>query len=128
MTLDRLKAEGFTISCITNKAAGMSDQPLSHEEVTETATMVRDTFKRLLDEIIKSLTPSATARELRAHACVPQRVDERGGIAGARQGVDQLVQAIAVVDRSGGVVAERLAERGIPFTGLVSPEDLGVDG
>jgi len=38
-----------------------------------------------------------------------------------------VVQAIAVVDRSGGVVERRLAERGIPFTAVVVPADLGVE-
>jgi purine-nucleoside phosphorylase len=36
------------ISCITNLAAGISRQPLSHEEVAETAGRVRDVFIRLL--------------------------------------------------------------------------------
>lgn len=36
------------ISCITNLAAGISDKPLSHEEVAETADRVRDRFGRLL--------------------------------------------------------------------------------
>jgi purine-nucleoside phosphorylase len=43
------------ISCITNKAAGMSDQELSHAEVTETAARVRSTFERLLDGILAGL-------------------------------------------------------------------------
>ena len=38
-----------------------------------------------------------------------------------------IVQAISVVDRSGGRVHELLAERGIPFVALVEPSDLGVD-
>lgn len=38
----------------------------------------------------------------------------------------EIVQAIALVDRSEGVVAERLGAIGIPFRGLVVPEDLGV--
>jgi orotate phosphoribosyltransferase len=38
-----------------------------------------------------------------------------------------IVQAIAVVDRSGGKVHELLADRGIPFRALVEPSDLGVD-
>ncbi len=37
-----------------------------------------------------------------------------------------LVQAVSVVDRSDGVVAKRLAERGIAYTALVVPADLGV--
>lgn len=36
------------ISCITNAAAGISPQPLSHEEVTETADRVRPQFAALL--------------------------------------------------------------------------------
>jgi purine-nucleoside phosphorylase len=40
------------ISCITNQAAGITGQPLSHDEVTETAGRVRATFEGLLDEIL----------------------------------------------------------------------------
>ena len=43
------------ISCITNFAAGISDQKLSHSEVTETADRVKDIFARLVRSIIKSL-------------------------------------------------------------------------
>ena len=43
------------ISCITNFAAGISGQKLSHSEVTETADRVKDTFARLVKSIIKSL-------------------------------------------------------------------------
>ncbi|MBM7685450.1 purine-nucleoside phosphorylase [Defluviitalea raffinosedens] len=41
------------ISCISNLAAGMSEQPLSHEEVQETADKVAPLFKEL---ITKSIT------------------------------------------------------------------------
>lgn len=40
------------ISCITNMAAGVLDQPLSHEEVMETAERVRGTFMTLVTEIV----------------------------------------------------------------------------
>lgn len=47
------------ISCITNLAAGLSGQKLSHDEVAETAGRVRDTFMRLLgrfiDEVAKQV-------------------------------------------------------------------------
>lgn len=43
------------ISCITNQAAGITGQELSHAEVTETATRVRATFERLLDSILGTL-------------------------------------------------------------------------
>lgn len=38
------------ISCITNMAAGILDQPLSHKEVGETADRVAPLFKRLLHD------------------------------------------------------------------------------
>lgn len=40
------------ISCITNMAAGVLDQPLSHSEVVETANRVKGDFVRLVDAII----------------------------------------------------------------------------
>jgi purine-nucleoside phosphorylase len=40
------------ISCLTNMAAGILDQPLSHAEVTETADRVRDRFVALLTELV----------------------------------------------------------------------------
>ena len=43
------------ISCITNHAAGITGEELSHEEVTETAARVRTTFEGLLDAILAEL-------------------------------------------------------------------------
>jgi purine-nucleoside phosphorylase len=43
------------ISCITNQAAGITGQPLSHDEVTQTAARVRATFERLLDAVLGAL-------------------------------------------------------------------------
>jgi len=43
------------LSCITNMAAGILDQPLNHEEVMETGNRVKDTFRKLVDGIIKGL-------------------------------------------------------------------------
>lgn len=40
------------ISCITNMAAGVLPQKLSHEEVMETADRVHDTFHRLLELVL----------------------------------------------------------------------------
>ena len=40
------------ISCITNMAAGMSGQPLNHEEVQETADRVAEEFCKLVTETI----------------------------------------------------------------------------
>lgn len=43
------------ISCVTNLAAGISLQPLSHKEVTETAERVKHDFIRLLKLVIPRL-------------------------------------------------------------------------
>ena len=41
------------ISCISNKGAGLSDTPLTHEEVQETANRVAPQFRKLVwDSII----------------------------------------------------------------------------
>ncbi|MCH7939957.1 MAG: purine-nucleoside phosphorylase [Candidatus Marinimicrobia bacterium] len=40
------------LSCLTNYAAGILDQPLNHEEVLETGQRVKHTFARLLMAII----------------------------------------------------------------------------
>ncbi len=50
-----LGARVLGISCVTNLAAGISPVPLSHDEVTETASRVRAVFIRLLDEILAEL-------------------------------------------------------------------------
>lgn len=43
------------ISCITNYATGISDQSLSHSEVTEIANLVKDKFQKLIKELILRL-------------------------------------------------------------------------
>lgn len=43
------------ISCITNMAAGISDEPINHEEVIETGHRVRATFAQLLRRVIVNL-------------------------------------------------------------------------
>ena len=43
------------VSCITNMAAGILDQPLNHEEVMETGERVKDSFRRLLDAVIERM-------------------------------------------------------------------------
>ena len=41
------------ISCISNLAAGMLEQPITHQEVQETANRVAPLFKKLVTESIK---------------------------------------------------------------------------
>ncbi|MFH0733989.1 MAG: purine-nucleoside phosphorylase [bacterium] len=43
------------ISCITNHAAGIKPQKLSHQEVIETADMVKPKFEKLIKKIIEKL-------------------------------------------------------------------------
>lgn len=43
------------ISCITNMAAGILDQPLNHDEVVETSLRVKDKFESLVVDIIKNI-------------------------------------------------------------------------
>ena len=54
-----MNARVIGVSCITNQAAGITGQALSHAEVTETATRVRATFETLLDAILSSLVANA---------------------------------------------------------------------
>jgi purine-nucleoside phosphorylase len=42
----------LAISCVTNMAAGILDQPLSHQEVMETGERVRDSFEALLRALL----------------------------------------------------------------------------
>lgn len=43
------------LSCITNLAAGVVDQPINHEEVMETGARVHETFRNLLRRVIPKL-------------------------------------------------------------------------
>lgn len=43
------------ISCITNMASGILDQPLNHEEVVETSMRVKDNFEKLLIDILETI-------------------------------------------------------------------------
>ena len=49
----KLKVVG--ISCITNMAAGILDQPLDHEEVIETTQKVQNEFLSLVKMIVSEL-------------------------------------------------------------------------
>jgi len=44
-----------SISCVTNYAAGLSDQKLSHTEVMETAELVKHNFERLVKKTVELL-------------------------------------------------------------------------
>ncbi len=51
----RFDLPALGISCLTNYAAGITNQPLTHDEVIETAEAVKDQFTRLVLEIITKI-------------------------------------------------------------------------
>src|SRR5207248_3436977 len=46
----------LAISCVTNMAAGILDQPLSHAEVIETGERVKTTFEALLKAVLPRIS------------------------------------------------------------------------
>jgi purine-nucleoside phosphorylase len=46
----------LAISCVTNMAAGILDQPLSHAEVMETGERVKNTFEGLLKAVLPRIS------------------------------------------------------------------------
>ncbi len=54
--------EVLGISCVTNMAAGIKDQPLTAEEVLETGKQVEAQFSRLLARIVAAIAESGAAR------------------------------------------------------------------
>src|ERR1700675_4940117 len=50
----------LAISCITNMAAGILDQPLSHEEVMETGERVKSGFEALLQAVLPRMEGDLT--------------------------------------------------------------------
>ena len=47
------------LSCITNLAAGMLDEPINHEEVMETGARVAEVFKELLRRILSKVSKTS---------------------------------------------------------------------
>jgi len=47
-----LGAEAASISCITNRATGLSDKPLTHDEVTEVADLAAASLRALIEEFL----------------------------------------------------------------------------
>jgi purine-nucleoside phosphorylase len=50
----------LAISCVTNMAAGIFDQPLSHAEVMETGERVKSTFEALLRAVLPRIAAEIT--------------------------------------------------------------------
>ena len=55
IAIRHMGAEAVGISLVTNLAAGISPTPLSHEEVTETAAIARQTFTDVVDRFLPTL-------------------------------------------------------------------------
>lgn len=51
--------EVLGISCISNMAAGMLEQPLSHEEVMETTARVKTSFQQLVRKLVPKIAAAA---------------------------------------------------------------------
>lgn len=47
------KMDCVAVSCITNMAAGVLDEKLSHEDVSNTAQMVKEKFKEIIKEFVE---------------------------------------------------------------------------
>ena len=54
MLAAQLGAEAASISCITNRATGLSAGPLAHTEVTEVADRVAGSLRRILQEFLRA--------------------------------------------------------------------------
>lgn len=59
IALRHMGVEVAGISLVTNYAAGITDQPLSHEEVTATATEAMGRFRAVLESLLPRLTAPA---------------------------------------------------------------------
>jgi purine-nucleoside phosphorylase len=53
--------EVLAISCVTNMAAGILDQPLSHQEVMETGERVKTSFEALLRAVLPRMAEDVNA-------------------------------------------------------------------
>jgi purine-nucleoside phosphorylase len=53
----------LAISCVTNMAAGILDQPLSHAEVMETGERVKGTFEALVRAVLPRIANDVEASE-----------------------------------------------------------------
>ncbi len=63
----QMNIEVLAISCVTNMASGILDQPLSHQEVMETGERVRGQFEALLRAVLPRI-----ATELGPNPALPK--------------------------------------------------------
>jgi purine-nucleoside phosphorylase len=55
ITANHMGIKVLGISCITNMASGILDQPLSHEEVIETTNRVKTQFVELVKAVVEKV-------------------------------------------------------------------------
>jgi purine-nucleoside phosphorylase len=60
ITARHLRMNVLAIACVTNMAAGMLNQPLTHEEVLETGARVQERFTALLNAVIPRIAKTLT--------------------------------------------------------------------
>ncbi len=58
---NHMGARVLGISCITNKAAGLTGEALSHEEVTDTAQQIRGVFEGFLEDLLAAISSAGEA-------------------------------------------------------------------
>lgn len=56
----QMRMEVLAISCVTNMAAGILDQPLTHQEVMETGERVKSSFEALLRAVLPRMELAVT--------------------------------------------------------------------
>jgi purine-nucleoside phosphorylase len=54
----------LAISCVTNMAAGILDQPLNHEEVLEATARVQADFVALVEAVLPKIAEDIAATEI----------------------------------------------------------------
>lgn len=64
MAASHMKMQVVGMSVISNLAAGMTDTPLTHEEVRETADKIAPIFQNLISEAIKEIYKEIHVKEL----------------------------------------------------------------
>ena len=56
----------LAISCVTNMAAGIIDQPISHEEVLETGERVKGDFTALVRAVLPEIEKEVEKEEMKS--------------------------------------------------------------
>ena len=66
ITARHMGVQVLAISCVTNMAAGILDQPISHDEVQETGERVKGDFEALLRAVLPEISKEVAKEELKS--------------------------------------------------------------